>query len=371
MGLDLALDLSAARVGGGASRVRELARTLSTLAPDLAYLVAGNRATLSALEHAPPHTRVVLAPGTGGTPTRVLWEHLLLPRIIARTEPRWVLSPFNVLPLGPGAAATRRAVIVSNLGPFAPQVRSVASGYQAMRNRVLRSLTVRSLAVADVVFHLSDEACRLLSDYLHGKTTIRLPMAPPPPDILLRAAEASADARGPYIVAVGDLMPHKGFEDAVRAVGFLRAHGHELSLLLCGSTVDPAYARRLSADTERSRGSTRFLGPLPQHRTLALMRGAVATVMCSRVENTSRVPVEAMAVGSPLVVTDVPSLREQCGPAADYYPPRDGVALAAAINRLLEDEPARRELVERGRRHIAGVDWLSATRVILETLELM
>jgi len=145
-----------------------------------------------------------------------------------------------------------------------------------------------------------------------------------------------------------------------------------VGLLICGSPLDRDYERALRAlARDGANGLVSFLGSVPHPEVLALMRSATATLVPSRVENPSRVPIEAVAAMSPIVAADLPVFRESCGEAALFYPPGDPHALAAAMERLLRDDSLRRDLVAAASARHAGVDWLSATRVILETLELM
>jgi len=59
---------------------------------------------------------------------------------------------------------------------------------------------------------------------------------------------------------------------------------------------------------------------------------------------------QAFASCLPVVASDIPGYREVAGPETGILvPPGDPDALAAAVCELLEDEPRRRALGERGR----------------------
>jgi glycosyltransferase involved in cell wall biosynthesis len=62
-------------------------------------------------------------------------------------------------------------------------------------------------------------------------------------------------------------------------------------------------------------------------------------------------PLEAMACGTPVVASNATSLRENLTGAAELVPPGDVDALAAAIERLVDDEAARTDLAARGTAH--------------------
>ena len=63
---------------------------------------------------------------------------------------------------------------------------------------------------------------------------------------------------------------------------------------------------------------------------------------------------EAARAGCALVLGDIPSLRENWSGAADFVPPHDARALAAAISRLVEDPAHRGERAAAARRRAAG-----------------
>ena len=225
------------------------------------------------------------------------------------------------------------------------------------------------------MFLLSPEAEELLRPWLSGKRVHFLPMAPPGPSALKEAASASVPADladAPYFLIAGDLLPYKGVEDALFAMRRLSERGRKARLIVVGTPIDPGYAKKLaSIATNGAEPHSIFAGSLPQPQVLALMEKALATVLCSRVENPSRIPAEAMAVGSPVVIADRPFARDSCHDAALYYSAGDSEALAKHMEALIDEPAARDRLVELGTKRMAEADWLAATRTILQTLEFL
>jgi glycosyltransferase involved in cell wall biosynthesis len=371
----LGIDASAARTGGGASRVNELAHTLAALAPEREYIFILNPALAPRVQGLPPRMRIMVVPSILRTaPLRALWEHLYLPPTLRRQHVDWILSPFNVLPLGPGFGnAVRKAVIVSSVLPLAPDMWGDLSRYQIARLKALRALTLHSVSVADRVFLLSREAQRRLQGRVPEDKVAFLPMAPPSPSVVEASRRASLPDTPhgvPFFVVAGDLIPYKGFEDAIRAVNRLASDGVDIQLLICGNPIHVSYSRRLhEVAREGTPGAVIFLSGLTQAQVLALMTASVGTIVCSRFENTSRVPVEAMSVGSPLISADVRIARETCGDAAAYYSAGNSAELAAQMSILLSAPAVRHDLSSRGARRLNGTDWLVATRMILRALE--
>lgn len=163
---------------------------------------------------------------------------------------------------------------------------------------------------------------------------------------------AAAVPGGCRIVAVASAdVPLKGLVELIEAVAGLRA-GRDAELVVVGSArPDGAAARAITRlGLERA---VRFVSGLSDTELADLFRSATVAAVPSRYEGFSLPAVEAMACGVPLVVTTAGALPEVTGPdglTSLHVPPGDKDALAAAIGRLLDDEPLRRRLGEQGRR---------------------
>ena len=148
------------------------------------------------------------------------------------------------------------------------------------------------------------------------------------------------------LLSVGRLEPQKDFPTLLRAVAIVP----EAHLFVIG-------AGRLSESLE---ALARFLGIAGRVRFLglrddipALLRNADVYGQSSAWEGFGIAAVEAMASGLPLVITDVPGLREVVGNAAIAVPTANPEAFAGALRELAANPAKRRELGERGRERAA------------------
>jgi glycosyltransferase involved in cell wall biosynthesis len=87
------------------------------------------------------------------------------------------------------------------------------------------------------------------------------------------------------------------------------------------------------------------------------MQRATLFVFPSRGEGFGLPPLEAMALGTPVVVSTAGALPEVCGGAAVQVSPEDAEGLASVLRRLLESPDERRARAEAGRRHASGFRW--------------
>ncbi len=73
-----------------------------------------------------------------------------------------------------------------------------------------------------------------------------------------------------------------------------------------------------------------------------------------------------MAVGTPVVASDIPAVREVAGTAALLVDPGDAPAWAGAIESLLADASQRAEMVEQGHRRAALYSWAATAASTLD-----
>src|SRR6185437_9884299 len=105
------------------------------------------------------------------------------------------------------------------------------------------------------------------------------------------------------------------------------------------------------------------LGFTPHERLPDLYRGAAAVVYPSRFEGFGMPVIEEMACGVPCVASSHPSLDEACGDAAVRVDPDDPEAMAAGIERALDE---REELCARGLAHARRFTWVENGRIHLQ-----
>jgi glycosyltransferase involved in cell wall biosynthesis len=191
-------------------------------------------------------------------------------------------------------------------------------------------------------------------------------------ELSLRDGEAAAVERvrsehgGRLILFVGVLRYYKGLDVLVRAMEKVQGH-----LMIVGRGSERNDLERL-ADQLGIAGRITFLGEIPEPRLRILRHACDVFVLPSidRCEAFGIAQLEAMACEKPVVSSDLPTgvrLVNRHGVTGLLVPPRDPVALAEALSRLLED-PALRVRLGRAARHRVEREF-TAERMIARTLE--
>jgi len=168
-------------------------------------------------------------------------------------------------------------------------------------------------------------------------------------------------AAPPYLLSMGNTKPHKDLPTLLRAFAQLAPARPELRLLLVGA--DPpgylaaALAGAPAGEAPDVRASVAFTGPVTDAELRKLYAGASAFVFPSRYEGFGLPPLEAMALGAPVVCADAASLPEVVGDAALLFPAGDAAALARTLARVLDDLALRERLSQAGRKRAAQFTW--------------
>jgi len=154
------------------------------------------------------------------------------------------------------------------------------------------------------------------------------------------------------VLSVGRMVYYKGFEYLIEAMQAVDGH-----LLLVGDgPLRPELEQQAAVLGLDNRVS--FLREIPDQDLPAYYHAAEVFALPSivRSEAFGIVQIEAMAAGIPVVNTCLDSgvpFVSLDGVTGLTVPPADSAALATAINRLLDDEPLRKTLGERGRQRAA------------------
>jgi glycosyltransferase involved in cell wall biosynthesis len=168
----------------------------------------------------------------------------------------------------------------------------------------------------------------------------------------------------PYILGLGSLVRHKGFDLLVDA--YAQLPHPAVDLLIAGGGAEAGVLEHRIAQL-RLRDCVQLLGPVTGDRKVSLYRSAEWFVCPSRREPFANVILEALASGLPVVATDVGGNRELVQPEVNglLCQSESPAALATAMQRLLGEAAFTDRLRGGARSSIADRDWSEvATRYV-------
>jgi glycosyltransferase involved in cell wall biosynthesis len=172
----------------------------------------------------------------------------------------------------------------------------------------------------------------------------------------------------PFVLTVGTLQRRKNHLGLVRAFARLAART-DLDLVISGGKgwlYDEVLAEVRALGLEQR---VRFTGFTAEQDLPALYRAARVFAFPSFYEGFGLPLLEAMASGVPVVSSDASSLPEVAGDVALLVNPRDDDAIAAALQRALDDEPWRAAAAVRGIVRAKEFTWERAGRQLLAVYE--
>ena len=222
--------------------------------------------------------------------------------------------------------------------------------FNAWTCRYSRALLPRVARAADRLIAVSEFTAQELVDLLRvPETKIRVI-----PNAVGRPFTPEGEAaEGEYVLAVSTLEPRKNLERLVEAFGRAELNGYELRVVGARGWGDVKIA---------SGEQVRWLGEVSDDELARLYRGARCAAYVSLYEGFGLPVLEAMACGTAVVSSDLPTVRE-FGRGVITVDPADPDAIAAGLIAALEK---REELGRQGREAATAYSW---SRVARETAE--
>ncbi|MBA2347133.1 MAG: glycosyltransferase family 4 protein [Solirubrobacterales bacterium] len=240
-----------------------------------------------------------------------------------------------------------------------PAVAAVARGYDRTIGRTVLRQADHVIAISEAARgFVAELARRSVPVVYRGLPLSALAQTPAAPD-----AERLATGR-PILVYAGRLIDGKGVRDLVEAVSRLEP------AVLCVMLGDGPRREDLEQQAREHAVEDRFafLGYRPEEEVVAWMKAADVVVNPSYTEGLPTSVLLAAACQRAVVATDVGGTREATpdGEAALLVPPRDPAALAAALQRVLDDPGLRARLAAAGFERVRGrFDWQRCVESLL------
>ena len=237
----------------------------------------------------------------------------------------------------------------------------------------------RSCRRADIILTISQFSKNEIIKYLHvpSEKIVVVPCGVDfskfRPDL---GAGDIADAKskygitGEYLHYLGTLEPRKNIERLIEAYALLKERlGTVPRLVIAGKKgwlYDSIFQKVnfLKLDND-----VIFTGYVDENDVPGLMKGATAFIFPSLYEGFGLPPLEAMACGTPVIVSNAASLPEVVGDAALLVDPFSVVSISNAMERLLVNRELRAELSDKGLKQASKYTWERSADIIIKVCE--
>ena len=256
--------------------------------------------------------------------------------------------------------------IIYDLVAFNPAMRP--NRRSALIERATLGATVRrsaamiaiSQATADALAARHPRAARRTPSRCSGSRRSRSPQLDP--------EEAATLPSAGFVLAVGTLEPRKNLPRLVDAYSRLPTELQSQHPLVVVGALGWDMGNTLLA--LRSLGERcKMLGYVSDAALAELYRRCAAFCYPSLGEGFGLPVLEAMAAGAPVVISNLSSLPEVGGSAAEYVDPHDVTSIENGLRRVLGDEARRQQLSREGLERAGRFSWASFAEHVLEVLQ--
>jgi len=299
--------------------------------------------------------RVEALPGGHGH----LWEQFVLPRHAGKG---WLLNLGNTAPLVSLWRRGNVAVVIHDIS-----YRIFPSAYRLSYRLVHRFMDWMIMRRAQIIFtvadtekamiaHLYPQASGKISVFQNGGWRDDQTARPPMP----------INDRG-YGLYVGSLSRRKNIEAVLEvAIRLARTRGQKFKIVGAASPILSEIRMRIP---DEATSLIEFCGQVENAADLRdLYRGAQFLLFPSFYEASALPPIEAMGHGCPVIVSNIPSLRERCGDAAIYANPYDIDGILAAVTSVLDAPLLAQQLIDRGYEMARQRSWHAQALAIINRL---
>jgi len=157
--------------------------------------------------------------------------------------------------------------------------------------------------------------------------------------------------KGKYILSVASLDPRKNLDSLVEAYRLSGIEREDIRLVLAGRS-SPLFNMKMSDEIIAN-----SMGYVPDEELAALYANAMLLVYPSLYEGFGIPPLEAMSLGCPVILSDIPVFRELFGEAAHYVDPYSIESISEGIIKVLTNESYRNELISLGHEKVKQYGW--------------
>ena len=285
-------------------------------------------------------------------------EQIELPLKIPKCDVFW--SPHYNIPVLP-TRAKKRIVTIHDVYHLAFQ------HTLSLPQRIYAKLMInQAVKRSDIVLTVSEFSKQEIIKYTRTSKDIKVIYNGIEPQ-WYKKQPLSLSERNNYILYVGNVKPHKNLVRALKAFSLLK--DNKLKFKIVGKKDNFITAdKEVEKIAQKLGNRVEFTGYVSDNELKELYRKAKLFLFPSLYEGFGLPPLEAMACGTPVVVSNVASLPEICGDSAYYVNPYDINNIAKGIETVLDDEKLQKELIQKGLKRVKLFSWEKSAKKLIEII---
>jgi len=282
-----------------------------------------------------------------------VWEQFILPTRLDRDSVLW--SPANTGPL----SVCRQALTIHDLSPL-EHPEWFRAGFATWYRLFLPILVRRVLTI----FTPSEYVKRKVMRRFGSRKVVVTPNGVNHSVFHPRAKQTRLELPQDYVLFVGSLEPRKNLGRLLQAWNEIKDDFKEMWLMIVGSSGRVFKAIDVSYEVER----VCLLGYVDDETLAGLYAKASLFVLPSQDEGFGLPALEAMASGTPVIVSDGGALPEVIGNAGMTFCLSDPDGLKNVLKDCLSNALLRQELEERGLERAKRFSWQTTAGIVWNSL---
>jgi len=365
--LHIVIDVRRVRDFGIGTYIRNITRAVSRLDQENRYTLLARPEDLDQFEGLGPNFQILPVPETD----RGLWHNLQLPGLSRLLKGSLYHIPLN-------SVAWRMplpyVVTIHDMSTLLfPEQKTFRSTLHQERYRRGAARAARVITVSNATRRDIETVLRVPSDRIstiYSAPDPAFTCEPDKPDQDRQILDRYSISY-PFILYAGAIRAQKNIPRLVEAFAVLRHEFEhhprysELRLVIIGDELSKNPAVRRAVAHSRIEHAVRFLGFVSSETLRVFYRAAEVFAFPSLYEGFGLAPLEAMACGTPVVASNLPSLIEAVGEAAELVSPDNVFDIARGLREVLLNSARRQWLTGAGREQARRFHWDSTGREVL------
>lgn len=293
---------------------------------------------------------------------RILRESLLWSRSIRQGQIDLLHSPISYVPLGCGG--TSSIVTIHDLCHF-----YYNQNFTFLRRQYLKQMMKKSVVQAESIISVSEftkqdmvNTLNVPAEKIHviheGIDTSKYQKKYSQERIESTLRAYGID--GPFFISIGHLEPRKNYGCLIKACGILKSRGklaHKLVIVGRQNWGWDWNAVNQQVEALGLHDDIIFTRFVEDEDLCILMQAASMFITTSIYEGFGFTPLESMASGTPVAASNITSLPEVVGDAAELFDPYQPEDIASKILNIIESNQRSAELVAKGYENIKRFSW--------------
>lgn len=291
----------------------------------------------------------------------LIWQQRTLPRLAVNTGATLLHSPASMCPLAcdiPIILTILDTYLVRSPFSFSlwhrTMIKTLLPRYIERADRIIAISHFTKQEILELYPHIPEEKVFVTWLGVHERFRIVSPEQK-------EAVRCKYGFDRPFILSVSTIEPRKNLKTLIKAFSRIKDHiDHDLVLTgAYGWNSKDIYS--LITDLKLN-ARIKFTGYVDIEDLPAIYNLADLFIYPSLYEGFGLPPLEAMACGCPVITSNVASLPEVVGDAAETIDPLDIDFLSFATEKLLHNSTARNLLVEKGHLRVKRFTWEQCAR---------